>query len=199
MAGTSPNPPSSTKAVFRPASTLVNPSGAAHGTKTTVNLQKFVTPVKLEFNVPASQQAFNLSKSHLEVLKLIKEKDPTLEIVPSKEGQDKFNDQLKFPVNESDYNALFHHAVDKQPTEARKIVVKHSLITNQKFSDLKFQNAKLMDHMFAHKIWIKFNQSDTLQVAALDFLQGVHPRVTHRDGLRDHLQAAIHLEMNEAE
>jgi hypothetical protein len=80
-----------------------------------------------------------------------------------------------------------------------KIIVKHLLITNQKFSDLKFQNAKLMDHMFANKIWIRFNQSDTLQVAALGFIQGVYPRVTHRDGFRYNLEEAIHLEMTKAE
>jgi hypothetical protein len=164
-----------------------------------VNFQRFVTPVKLEFNVPASQHAFNLNKSYLKVLKLMKEKDPTLEIVPSKEGQDKFSDLLLFPANEKDYNALFHHAIAKQPTEVRKTIVKHSLITNQKFSDLKFQNAKLMDHMFTNKIWIRFNQSDTLQVATLGFMQGVHPRVTHRDRFRYNLEEALHLEMTEAE
>jgi hypothetical protein len=38
----------------------------------------------------------------------MKEKDPTLdEIVPSKEGQDKFSDLWLFPANEKDYNALF--------------------------------------------------------------------------------------------
>jgi hypothetical protein len=199
MADYHDHPQQATKAAFRPASTLVQPLNPTHGNKTTVNFQRFVTPVKLEFNVPASQHAFNLNKSHLEVLKLMKEKDPTLEIVPSKEGQAKFSDLLHFPANENDYNALFHHAIAKQPTEARKIIVKHSLITNQKFSDLKFQNAKLMDYMFANKIWIRFNQSDTLQVAALGFIQGVHPRVTHRDGFRYNLEEAIHLEMTEAE
>jgi hypothetical protein len=124
--------------------------------------------MKLEFNVPSSQNAFNLNKSHLAVLKLLKEKeDPTMEIVLSREGQDKFSDLLKFPTNETDCNALFEHAIDKQPTDTRKIIVKHSLITTMKFSDLKFQNAKLMDHMFTNKIWIRYNQSDTLQVTAL--------------------------------
>jgi hypothetical protein len=72
----------------------------------------------------------------------------------------------------------------RQKPAASKIVVKHSLITNQKFSDLKFQNAKLMDYMFANKIWINYNHSDTLQVAALGFtMQEIHPRVsTHSEG-----------------
>jgi hypothetical protein len=116
-----------------------------------------------------------------------------LEIVPSKVGPGKLSDLLKFPVNET------YHAVDKQPTDARTIIVKHSLITNMKFSDLKFQNTKLMDYMFEHKIWIHYSPSDTLQVAALGFVQGVHPRVTHWDRFIEKLQDAIHLEMTEAE
>jgi hypothetical protein len=67
-----------------------------------------------------------------------------------------------------------------------------------KFSDLKLQNAKLMDHMYKNKIWI-YNQSDTLQVAALGFAQGVHPRVAHRDGFIYDLQEAIQYEMTETE
>jgi hypothetical protein len=199
MADNIADQPSRPKAAFRPATNVTNTMGASHGTKTTVNIQRFVTPVKLEFNVPSSQNAFNLNKSHLAVIKLLKEKDPTLEIVPSKDGQEKITDLFKFPANETDYNAMFEHAVDKQPTDARKIIVKHSLITTLKFSDLKFQNAKLMDYMFTNKIWIRYNQSDTLQVAALGFVQGVHPRVTHRDDFIYNLQEAIHLEMTEAE
>jgi hypothetical protein len=68
------------------------------------------------------------------------------------------------------------------------------------YSDLKFQNAKLMDFMFEQKIWLRYNQSDTLQVAALlGFVQGVHPRVTHRDGFISAIQDSIQLEMTEAE
>jgi hypothetical protein len=73
----------------------------------------------------------------------MKDKDPTLEIIPSKEGKAKFTDLLKFHSTKVAYNTLFEYAVDKQPTEARKIIVKHSLITSMKLSDLKFQNAKL--------------------------------------------------------
>jgi hypothetical protein len=68
-----------------------------------------------------------------------------------------------------------------------------------KFSDLKFQNAPLMDHMFKNKIWIRYNQSESLQVAALGFMQGVHPRVTHCDGFIKNLQDAIHQEMTKTE
>jgi hypothetical protein len=131
-----------------------------------------------------------LNQSHLAVIKLLKAKDPSSEIVPSKAGPGMSSYLLTFPANETDYNAAFEHAVDKQPTDARKIIVKHSLITkNMKFSDLKFQNDKLMDYIFEHKTWIRYNQSDTLQVAALGFVQGVHPRVTHRDGFIEKLQA----------
>jgi hypothetical protein len=187
------------EAAFRSPESRANSQGATHGTKTTTNHQRFVTPVKIEFNVPISQNAFNLAKSHQEILKLMKDKDPTLDIIPSKTGKEKFSDLLKFPANEIGYNQMFVHAVDKQPTEARKIIVKHSLITAMKFSDLKFQNAQLMNHMLKNKIWVRYNQSETLQVAALGFIQGVHPRVTHRDGFTQKLQAAIQMEMTEAE
>jgi hypothetical protein len=143
---------------------------------TTMNHQRFVTQVKIEFNVPTSQNAFNLTKAHQEILKLMKDKDPTLEIIPSKEGKEKFSYLLKFPANETAYNTLFVHAVDKQPTEARKIIVKHSLITAMKFSDFKFQNAQFMNHMLKNKTWVRYNQFGMLQVAALlGFIQGVHP------------------------
>jgi hypothetical protein len=100
----------------------------------------------------------------------MKDKDPTLEIIPSKEGKEKFSDLLKFPANETAYNTLFVHAVDKQPTDARKIIVKHLLIRAMQFSDLKFQNAQLMNHMLKHKIWVRYNQSKMLQVVALGFI-----------------------------
>jgi predicted oxidoreductase len=170
MANNPPHPPLQLPAAFRPASTLTAASSVSQGTKMTVSSQCFISPVKLEFNVPATQHAFNLNKAHI-----IKAKDPSLEIFPSKTGQAKFTDLLQFSANKKDYRAMFHHAIDKQPTEACKIIVKHSLITNQKFSDLKFQNAKLMDYMFANQIWIRYNQSNTLQMAALGFMQGVHP------------------------
>ena len=188
-----------TKAAFRPAISLINPVTSAHGVQATHNTQRFLTPVKFEFKVPSNQHAFNLNKAHLAVLNLIKDKDPSIEIVPSKEGQNKFADLAKFPATEEAYSALFHHAIDKQPTEARKVIVKHSILTNQKFSDLKFQNAKLMDHLFTNKIFLSYNQSDTLQVAALGFMQGIHPRVTHREGFVRRLQDAIQMAMTEAE
>jgi hypothetical protein len=72
----------STKSAFRPTELLGQAQGTTHGTKTTLNLQRFITPVKLEFIVPSSQNAFNLAKAHNEILKLTKHKDPTLEIIP---------------------------------------------------------------------------------------------------------------------
>jgi hypothetical protein len=106
---------------------------------------------------------------------------------------------LSFPATETAYNWLFKHAVDKQPTAARKIIISHSLITNLKFSALKFQNAPLMDYMAKNKIWIRFNQSESLQIAALGFIQDVHPRVTFRDDYRKKLEEAVHQEMTQLE
>ena len=133
------------------------------------------------------------------MLKLLKEKDPTLEVVPSKDGGSVLSDLCKFPSNETDYNNLFDHAIQKEPTEARKILVRHSLITNLRFSELKFQNAKLMDHMFKNRIYLKYNQSESLEVAALGFIQNVHPRITFRDEFTYNLGEAIHLEMTDTE
>jgi hypothetical protein len=192
---TTAEPKPSSSHAFRPKDVVYQ----ATPNTTTQKITRFVTPIKIEFVVPSSQNAFNLNKSHLEILKLLKDKDNTLEIVPSKEGKDKFTDLKNFPANENDYNAHFDHAVDKQPNDARKIIVRHSLITNMKFSDLKFQNAKLMDHMFTNKIWVHYNQSNSLQVAALGFIQGVHPRVTYRDGFLLQLHDAIQEEMTESE
>jgi hypothetical protein len=127
-------------------------------------------------------------------------KDPTMEIIPLKEqGQETFTDLLKFPANEEAYNKLFDHAVQKQPTEARKMLITHSLITNTKFTSLKFQNPVLMDYMYTHQIWLKLNQSESLEIKALGFIQDVHPRVTYQDDYRYNLEEAIHLEMTEAE
>jgi hypothetical protein len=189
------SPVTTSPKVFRPNDVNHQPPAPTAGIK----LTRYSTPVKIEFVVPSSQNSFNLVKAHLEIIKLMKEKDPTLEIVPSKEDQAKFSDMTKFPANETEYNAFFEHVVDKQPTEGRKIIVKHSLVTNMKFSDLKFQNTKLMDHMYKNKIWIRYNASDTLQVTALGFMQGIHPRVTHREGFNKRLHDAIQKEMTEAE
>jgi hypothetical protein len=186
-------------AAFRPSAPNPALPGAVHGSKTTVNLQRYRTPIKLEFNVTSATTAFNLPTEHRAVLKLLLAKDPTLEIVPSKEGQSNITDLLSFPATETAYNRLFKHAVDKQPTAARKINIAHSLITNLKFSALKFQNAPLMDYMAKNNIWIRFNQSESLQIAALGFIQDVHPRVTFRDDYRKKLEEAVHQEMTQLE
>jgi hypothetical protein len=89
----------STMTSFHPNNTVVNPHGATHGSKTTMNLQRFVTPVKLEFDVPSLQDAFNLTKAHQVILQLLKDKDPALEIIPSKTGKAKFTHLAKFPAN----------------------------------------------------------------------------------------------------
>ena len=163
-------------------------------------IQRFLTLIKLEFVVAASQTAFNFAKAYHEVLKLLKDKDPTLEIVPFKDNKATFKDMNQFPANDKAYNEKLDHAVQKEPTEARKILVRHSLlVTNLKFSDLKFQNTKLMEHMFKNKIYIWYNQSESLEVAALGFMQDVHPRITFRDRFSHNLSEAIHLEMTDDE
>ena len=52
-----------------------------------------------------------------------------------------------------------------------------------------------MDYMYKNKICLKFNQSESLKVAALDFIQDVHPRIAFRDDYRFHLEAAVHHQM----
>ena len=177
----------------------IPPGATTNGTTNTLKIQRYSTPIKIEFIVGASQPAFNLAKAHHEILKLLQAKDPTIEIVPSKEGKATFKDLVKFPATEKEYNEHFDHAVQKEPTEARKILVRHSLLTNVKFSDLKFQNARLMDHMFKNRIYLKYNQTETLEIAALGFIQDVHPRITFRDSFSHNLSEAIHLEMTDAE
>ena len=189
------NPQPATMAAFRPKEAVPKSPGLAHGAKTTVNTQRFRTPIKIEFNVASSQTAFNLPKEHCAILKLLVAKDPTMEIVPSKAGQATFDDLLKFPANADAYNQLFDHSIQKQPTEARKVIIAHSLITSAKFTDLKFQNPALMEYMYKHKIWLKFNPSESLEIAALGFIQDVHPRITFHEDYRANLEEAIHLEM----
>jgi hypothetical protein len=134
------------------------------------------------------------------ILKLLVAKDPTMEMIPLQEDQETFTDLLKFPANKEAYNQRFdHHAVQNQPTEARKMLIAHSLITNTKFTNLKFQNPALMDYMYKHKIWLKLNQSESLEISALGFIQDVHPRATYRDDYRYNLEEAVHLEMTDTE
>ena len=121
-----------------------------------------------------------------------------MEIVP-KDGQAHIIDLLQFPANEEAYNLLFDHAIQKQSADAKKMILAHNLITNTKISELKFQNPALMDYMYKNKIWLKFNQSESLEVAALGFIQDVHPRVAFRDDYRFHLEAAVQLEMTPIE
>jgi hypothetical protein len=83
--------PDTTMASFNPMMPPEQPPGvAANGTDNTQKIQRFATPVKLEFIIPASQTSFNLAKTHKEIMKLLKDKDPTLEIIPSKEGEATF-------------------------------------------------------------------------------------------------------------
>jgi hypothetical protein len=84
-------PPAPTMAAFQePADHDAPLPGASHGQKATVDNQCYKTPIKIEFNVPGSQTAFNLNKAHQVILRLLKDKDPTLEIIPSKKGAAKF-------------------------------------------------------------------------------------------------------------
>ena len=118
-----------------------------------------------------------------------------MEIVP-KAGQPHITDLLQFPTNEEAYNILFDHAIQKQPADAKKMILAHNLITKTKFSDLKFQNPASIDYMYKNKIWLKFNQSESLEVAALGFIQDMHPRTAFRDYYYGfHLEAAVQLEM----
>lgn len=192
--------PHPTMASFSPTLPPDQSSGAAaNGVDNTLKIQRFSTPIKIEFIVSSTQTTFNLLKAHKEILKLLQDKDPSIEIVPSQADKATFKDLFNFPANEKDCNDNFEHAVQKEPTEARKILVRHNIITSLKFSDLKFQNAALMNHMSKNKIYIKYNQSGSLQVAALGFIQDVHPRITFRDHFSYNLAEAIHLEMTEAE
>jgi hypothetical protein len=75
-------PPTMTMAAFRPKTAVPKLPGIAHGAKATVNSQQFRTLIKIEFNVPASQTAFNLPKEHCAILKLLVTQDPTMENTP---------------------------------------------------------------------------------------------------------------------
>ena len=114
-----------------------------------------------------------------------------MEIVP-KDSQSHIDNLLQFPATEEAYNLLFDHAIKKQPANAKKMI---NLITNTKFSDLKFQKPALMDYMYKNKIWLKFNPSKSLEVAALGFIQEVHPRIAFCDDDCFHLEAAVHNEI----
>ena len=185
-------------AVFNPKDHPPAIPGLAHGSMSTLNTVRYRTPIKIEFNVSSTQTAFNLPKEHCAILQLLVAKDPTMEIVP-KNGQPHITDLLQFPANEEAYNLLFDHAIQKQPADAKKMILAHNLITNTKFSDLKFQNPALMDYMYKHKVWLKFNQSENLEVAALGFIQDVHPRIAYRDDYRFHLEEAVQREMTPTE
>jgi hypothetical protein len=188
--------PPPTMTAFNPVMPINQPPGVtANGADNTQKIERHTTPIKIELIVHATQTAFNLAKA----LKILKDKDPTLEIIPSKDGKDAFQDLEKFPASKNECNNQFEHAIQKEPTEARKILVHHSLLANFKFLDLKFQNAKLMDHLHKNKICVRCNQSKSLEVAALGFIQDVHPRITFRDHFVHNLSEAIHLEMTDAE
>ena len=185
-------------ASFRPKAATATTPSTLHGTTATLNTQRFRTPIKIEFNVSSTQTAFNLPKEHCAILKLLVAKDPTMEIVP-KDGKPNITNLLEFPANEEACGKLFDYAIQKQPADAKKMLIAHTLITNTKFSDLKFSNPALMDYMYQNKIWLKFNQSESLEISSLGFMQDVHPRISFRDDFRYHLDQAIHTEMTTAE
>ncbi len=82
-----------TMASFKPVMPPDQPPGAAaHGADNTIKIQRHTTPIKIEFVVSSTQNTFNLVKAHKEVLKLLKGKYPTLEIIPSKAGKTSFKE-----------------------------------------------------------------------------------------------------------
>ena len=59
-----------------------------------------------------------------------------MEIV-ARNGQSHITDLPQFPATEEAYNLLFDHTIQKQPSNAKKMIIALNLITNTKFSDLK--------------------------------------------------------------
>ena len=51
--------------------------------------------------------------------------------------------------------------------------------------------------MYKNKIYIRYNQSESMEVAALGFIQDVHPCITFRDTFSHNLGEAIHLKMTD--
>jgi hypothetical protein len=116
-------PPPPTMAFFTPQMPPMQPPGiTVNGAENTQKIQRFSTLIKLEFNVPSSQTVFNPVRAHQEVLKLLQDKYPTLEIIPSKEGKATFHDLIKFPANEADYNTNFDHAIQKKTERTHQSV-----------------------------------------------------------------------------
>ena len=125
----------SVMAVFNSNDHPLTLPGLTHGAMSTLNNVPYRTPIKIEFNVSSAQTAFNLPKE------LLVAKDPTMEIVP-KDGQPHIINLFQFPAN---HNLPFDHAIQKQPANAKKMILAHNLIPNTKFFDVKFQNPALMD------------------------------------------------------
>ena len=94
----------STMAAFCPVMpTNKQPGNPALGVDNIQKIQLFLTLIKLKCVVAASQTAFNLAKAHHEVLKLLKDKDPTLKVVPSTNTKATFKDMNQFPENDRAY------------------------------------------------------------------------------------------------
>ena len=53
--------------------------------------------------------------------------------------------------------------------------------------------------MYKHKIWLKFSESESLEVAALGFIQDVLPRIAFCDDSRFQLEANVKREMTTVE
>jgi hypothetical protein len=122
MMTTADDPPPSTMATFIPnLPPHQTTSIAANGADNTRKIQRFKTPIKIEFVVAASQTTFNLAKAHQEIITLLQGKDPILIIVPSKAGKATFKDIHRFPANENDCNAHFDCAPKMTPLKPKKV------------------------------------------------------------------------------
>jgi hypothetical protein len=159
--------------------------------------QRFSTPIKTEFIITTAQTAFNLVKAHQTILKLLQNKVPILEIIPSKAGKASFKNLVQFPVNKTEYNEHFNHAVQKEPTEARKILVCHSLHQSQIFRP---QVPKCQTHgaPVQKQDLYPLQPVRILGSRSFRFIQDVHPHITFRDSFSYNLSEAIHLEMTDA-
>lgn len=156
-------------------------SSARSGTITTVTMGKKV------------DKPFNVLRAHLDILKKIKEIDPTMTIV-CKDKPNPISELAEdFPTSEEAFKQSFD-VVDNEvlPNAGKTISVSHIMLSDRRLSDMKGDNTNgLMLYLKEHKITANADMHHGQRRAAVGILLKVHPRLFYRQEVHDDIKTAM--------
>lgn len=171
--------------------TNVNPILQANNETTliTSNLRIFYT-------IPREQRFCNPIHNHGVLLEHIKNATSTLIIVPNDPSLPSYTDLSNLPKDE----ATFKKHVSLHTEEfgkSQRITVCHTIKTDVSINQMKtnFENG-LMSFLQEHRITIKVDKFERLQVSTIGWLADAHPDLIHRDTLKEEILETMEAQLD---